>query len=166
MKPQRWARKAQHQDPLADERSPSFDFSGGIENGVARKGGAGMICPTCGSYVPDGNLACTTCVQRKSQAAYVEYQRQFMQQIFAGDLSLRIRKGKAGYSQMHIELFGDGAHTYCGVPTVGLRQSFLIFRGELRAPLDTCPACAQIFERLMNEELDAIPVEDDETQNF
>ena len=88
--------------------------------------------------------------------------------VFAGSLALHIRRGKiagAG-SQLHIELFGDATHTYCGVPTQGMKLSYLIFQGELRAPQDTCVQCAALFERLLNEELDAIPVDTpEETQN-
>lgn len=122
-----------------------------------------MYCKVCGSWVPEGDLACKTCVEIRSRTAYLEHQRQFMRQIFAGDLSLRLRQGKAGgASQLHIELYGDPAHCYCGVPTLGMRQTFLVFRGELRAPMGTCVACAEIFEQMLNEELDAIPVDEPE----
>jgi hypothetical protein len=146
-----------------DGASPGFDFPVPARPPVGKnfsQGGAGMICPKCKSWVPEGDLACRVCAERRSREAFLEYQRQFMPKVFAGDLALRIRQGKAGgMSQLHIELYGDHAHTYCGVPTQGMRLTFLIFRGELRSPTGTCVACAEIFERLLNEELDAIPVD-------
>lgn len=154
-------------DPLIDESTTyGFDFPPPPRPPVGKnfsQGSAGMTCKKCKSWVPEGDLACKVCAANRSREAYVEHQRQFMPAVFAGELSLHIRQGKVGgMSQLHIELFGCPSHCYCGVPTQGMKKTFLIFRGELRAPTGTCVACAAIFERLLNEEIDAIPVDEPE----
>jgi hypothetical protein len=158
-------------DLIDESMTYGFDFPPPPRQPVGAnfsQGSAGMICPKCKSWVPEGDLACKVCAAQRSREAFIEHQRQFMPLVFAGSLALHIRRGKiagAG-SQLHIELFGDATHTYCGVPTQGMKLSYLIFQGELRAPQDTCVQCAALFERLLNEELDAIPVDTpEETQN-
>lgn len=71
-----------------------------------------MKCPECNHYIPDGLLACPTCVEERSRKAFREFQIRPMRFIARGHAALTTRF--IGTTR-HVQMVG-AARTLCWEP--------------------------------------------------
>jgi len=101
-----------------------------------------MICTECGVDVK--GFVCRACQARRARAGLLKHQRRFLQTWLAGEIQLRVKRLDG---VLHLELFDDRWHSYCGV------DMFDVFERQfVRAvPGDLCPACITVFNNLVAE---------------
>ncbi len=106
-----------------------------------------MICSECKMEVK--GFVCRDCQARRTRAGMLRHQRRFLRTWLAGQIDLRV-KGNAGV--LHLELFDDRWHSYCDVamftplPRIYVRD----------VPADLCPACLEVFNRLVEEARESV----------
>lgn len=101
-----------------------------------------MTCPVCRSVVP--GLACENCLRLAGLRESLTRQLAYLPQVLDDSLELILLRGR----KHHIVLFGDHAHTYCGMDTDGVlaREPYLAHGRAFY-----CPACLEVFDRLCAE---------------
>jgi NMD protein affecting ribosome stability and mRNA decay len=99
-----------------------------------------MICTECGREVK-GHV-CRACQAARTRAGILRHQRRFLQTWLAGEIDLRV---KWMGDVLHLELFDDRWHSYCGAEMFEVSQR--AFVRDL--PADLCPDCAKIFNELV-----------------
>lgn len=104
-----------------------------------------MKCPTCHADLPKSVLACPCCIEQRSHAAYVEYQRLFLPAILNGQSDLRFARTVQGLP--HLELFGDPHHAYCGLPLKQPRRSRRPYKQFDSGQI--CAACCTVLQQLL-----------------
>ena len=87
---------------------------------------------------------CRDCIARRARAGLLRHQRRFLQTWLAGEIQLRVKR-LAG--QLHLELFDDRWHSYCG------KEMFTVFERQFvtELPADLCPECIVVFHQLVHE---------------
>lgn len=77
-----------------------------------------MICPQCHLPISDNEIACKVCADRKSQAALLRSQVQFLPRVLAGSLTLKLTP-RYGRAKPHLVLYTDDSHSWCWEPVRG-----------------------------------------------
>lgn len=98
-----------------------------------------MICTECGREV---KRVCRDCQRQRSYRGLLLHQRRFLQTWLAGTIDLRVRPQA---DRLHLELFDDRWHAYCGAPMFEVTPRQLV--RELPAGL--CEGCVKVFHELV-----------------
>jgi len=120
-----------------------------------------MICPVCKTDLDRAPrrekgktryitaLICPVCMERKSQAVYLESQKAYLPEVFKGRGELTLTY-PAGAKRFHIRLAGEPTHAFCGekVPRQWFKKYQRLDDG-LREQL--CPGCRGVLEELRKE---------------
>jgi hypothetical protein len=97
-----------------------------------------MICKQCGREI---KRVCRDCQAAQAYRGMLMHQRRFLQTWLAGQIELRVRpQGDV----LHLELFDDRWHGYCGATMFVLTPRRLV----RNIPADLCPACLTILNEL------------------
>jgi hypothetical protein len=98
-----------------------------------------MICTKCGREV---KRVCRDCQAAQAHRGMLLHQRRFLQTWLAGQIELRVKRKE---DTVHLELFDDRWHGYCGVAMFDVTARRLV--REL--PPDLCPECVRVFQELV-----------------
>jgi hypothetical protein len=98
-----------------------------------------MLCTKCGREI---KRVCRDCQAKQAHRGMLLHQRRFLQTWMVGGLPLRVRaKGDV----VHLELFDDRWHGYCGESMFALTERRLV----RQLPPDMCPECVKVFHELV-----------------
>jgi len=111
-----------------------------------------LVCPDGKSTLPDGALACVTCLARKAGRIAADSQARHVPYVLARRLALLYRRRHRNEGELHLALFGFHQGAYCGENLENYRpvfEEYLAVNGELREGL--CERCAARFRALVNQ---------------
>jgi hypothetical protein len=101
-----------------------------------------MICTQCGQEVR-GHV-CRACQALRTRRGILLHQRRFLATWLAGQIDLRVKRIDG---VLHLELFDDRWHSYCGVEMFSaVDREFVKL-----PPADLCAACLKVFDGLIAE---------------
>jgi hypothetical protein len=98
-----------------------------------------MTCPEC--HREFKGFVCRVCQQKRQRIGILLHQHRFVQTWQQGMIDLRLKR-RAGV--LHLELFDDAWHAYCGCELFGVTARD--FRREL--PPDLCRPCYDAFQEI------------------
>jgi hypothetical protein len=104
------------------------------------------VCRDCGNYVGVNFLACSLCVQRKSDEHMAIYQRHYLREVAEGNVELRIARLRN--HEQHVQLFGYDDRSFCGLDLTGRaveRRYRLPYSGDNMR--DLCAECRELVDR-------------------
>jgi len=80
-----------------------------------------MICPKCNLSIPDTNLACPRCAQRRLDAALADAQPEYLRRVVAGTWDMQL--AKVGPT-VHATMFQGRMRAYCNaaIPERGAKR--------------------------------------------
>lgn len=104
-----------------------------------------MNCSECKAPIPDHLLICEACLQRRSEAAMRDFQRERLGQCLRMRTALRTRLERG---TRHIQMIGY-QHSFCGVVlSPGARRGWLFLDSDRSG---CCQACSDALQALIAE---------------
>jgi hypothetical protein len=100
-----------------------------------------VICNRCGREV---KRVCRDCQARQARAGMLLHQRRFLRTWLLGDPPIYLRV-RPQFDVLHLELFDDRWHGYCGVPMFEITERRLM----RNLPTDLCGDCLNVFNELV-----------------
>lgn len=110
-----------------------------------------MKCRTCTAVLPADAIGqtCRACLQKACRTELLRRQLDFVEQIAAGKMEMRLARNRAG-APAHLEMLGDSMQSYCDAPLLPpQRRTRLAYTEGARAAV--CPACLVVFDQLWQQ---------------
>lgn len=100
------------------------------------------VCDRCGQDYE--GFYCANCEALRSRNGLLAHQRRFIETWAAGLIDLRLKNSGGA---LHLELYDDRWHSYCGKPMFDTPDR--TFAKDL--PVDLCPDCAAVFAQIRQQ---------------
>ena len=104
-----------------------------------------MICPRCGSNIPDQSLACLKCLQKASNREILGRQRDYLPDLKTGRLNLRLAQDVVG---SHLVAYGDQNLSYCGKNIEKLKRRPRLYDNAGLWRSGICGSCLRAFDKI------------------
>jgi hypothetical protein len=110
-----------------------------------------VICLECHVAMPDNQLLCRSCAEKKSYRVNLERQKMFLPEVVANRVELTLVQANK-WSQKHIQLFQAPTLLYCGSTSEGGKKLY----AKLDVVLDklqpeVCVLCRNRLKELIEE---------------
>lgn len=110
-----------------------------------------MKCRTCGDAIPAGKLGCERCLLALSEAASLDFQRQFMPRVVANQLELTMTYTPGRDRCWHVQRYADPLHAFCGTDLAKKTGRDPIYYRDYFTTKLQCRRCTEILEKLVAE---------------